>query len=619
MQPPKTTSALYLGALGVVYGDIGTSPLYALKSCFVIGGLSVTAVNVLGLLSLFFWTLFLVITLKYVNLVLRVDNQGEGGILALSSLVGRLKHFKKSRWPVLLGLLGAALFFGDGVITPAISVLGALEGIELVAPQLTSHIPLLAIGVLTLLFIIQKKGSGHIGLYFGPVMVVWFTTLAVLGAVAIFTTPTVLAALNPYYAYAFFIENTTVAMWTLGGVFLVVTGGEALYADLGHFGKTAIMRAWTFFVFPCLVINYFGQGALLLNDAAAITNPFYLLAPASLLYPLLILSTCATIIASQAVISGVFSLAWQAIMLNHLPRMKVLHTSYRQIGQVYVPIISHILYVLTITAVWHFEQAANLATAYGVSIAGVMLITTILIYLWARYEWHWSSVKLMMVFLPLVSLDIVFVLTNWIKFFEGAWFTLLITLGTLYIIWVWHRGTRALNAQRTILENNLPTYINEYEHHYSEKIPGTAIFMTRNPNQVPSSLLVQLKHNKLLHAKVLFVSVVVSPKPHVAKKNSFSLAAINNHTFVLTARFGFKQVPNLNKIIKWAYKEGVLQPNEDISIYLSHGVAVASPHPILKGFGEWLYIFLSKNALAAYEFYKIPHQAVIELGVRYKI
>ncbi len=619
MQSPKPTTALYLGALGVVYGDIGTSPLYALKSCFLIGGLSVTPGNILGLLSLFFWTLFLVITLKYVNLVLRVDNQGEGGILALSSLVGRLKYFKKSQWPVLFGLLGAALFFGDGVITPAISVLGALEGLELVSPQLTQHIPLLAIGVLTLLFMIQKKGSGRIGLYFGPVMIVWFNTLAILGACAIFVAPIVLSALNPYYAYAFFVENTTVAVWTLGGVFLVVTGGEALYADLGHFGKTAIMRAWTFFVFPCLVVNYFGQGALLLDNPTAIANPFYLLAPEALLYPLLMLSTCATIIASQAVISGVFSLAWQAIMLNHLPRMKVLHTSYRQIGQVYVPIISHLLYVLTITAVWHFEQSANLATAYGVSISGVMLITTILIYLWARYEWQWSKLRLMMVFIPLFLLDTLFILTNFAKFFEGAWFTVLITISVLYLIWVWHRGTQALYAQRTILENNLITYMNEYEQRYNAKIPGTAIFMTRDPNQVPSSLLVQLKHNKLLHEKILFVSVVVSPKPRISKKKSFSIEVINDHTFVLTARFGFKQIPNLNKIIACAYKQGLLQRTEDISIYLSHGVAVTSAHPILKGFAEQLYIFLSKNALAAYEFYKIPDKSVIELGVRYKI
>ncbi len=611
--------SLMIGAIGVVYGDIGTSPLYALKSCFSIGKLPVDESNVLGLISIFIWSLFLIVTIKYINVVMRVDDQGEGGILVLSTICEKLELGKYVYIPMFLGILGSALIFGDGVITPAISVLGALEGLVLISPEFSHFILPFAILVLSVLFYIQKSGSGMIGSYFGPIMILWFVTLGLMGIVSLIQSPTILLSFNPFYAVSFMVNNGWIALLTLGGTILVVTGAEAIYADMGHFGKRPITISWTFFVFPSLILNYLGQGALLLSEPEAIANPFYLLVPDMALYPMIILSTMATIIASQAILSGVFSLAWQGIMLNYLPRLTVTHTSSRQIGQVYVPAINLILYVLTITAVLTFRSSENLAVAYGLSVAGCMLITTCLVFYIAYKQWHWSKFTLAALFAPLIMIDITFVITNLIKIVEGAWYTVLITVFSTYVIYIWIRGSQALEDQKAVPHKSLKTFLMEYQEGHPTKIPGTAIFMSRFPNKVPNSLSIHLNHNKFLFKKLLFVSVVIKNVPKSNGDHKYSFTQITNSAYVINANFGFMEVPSLRKVMNWAKEQKIITHDEEITFILSKGVPVVSNHPTLSGFGENLYIFLSKNSLSAYEFYNIPNHKVIELGVRYRV
>ncbi len=422
----NSSRLLLLSAIGIVYGDIGTSPLYALKSSFIIGGLESTPDNVLGLISLFIWTLFLVVTIKYIYLVMNIDKDEErGGILALSFLCSNLKHSHYKTVSILLGMVGGALLFGDGVITPAISVLSALEGLNIVSSGIQKYIILLSIGILTLLFGFQKIGSNKLGIFFGPVMIIWFLTLASLGIYNIIAEPMILKALNPYFVVRFILDNGWAAFKALSGVFLVVTGAEALYADRGHFGNTPIKQAWYFLVFPSLILNYLGQGSLLLRYPELISDPFYHLIPSAGLYPLIILATMATIIASQAMISGIFSLSWQAIMLGYLPKLKVVHLSDNP-GQVYVPVVNKVLYILTIVAILHFQTSHQLSFAYGLSVAGVMLITTILFSMLLLSRKPLNTLKVIMIS-GMLFLDSTFVLTSIIKIFEGAWYTLLIT------------------------------------------------------------------------------------------------------------------------------------------------------------------------------------------------
>lgn len=612
-------TSLMIGAIGIVYGDIGTSPLYALKSCFSIGNLAVSEMNVLGLISIFIWSLFLIVTIKYILLVMRIDNQGEGGILVLSTICEKLSLGRYTVVPMVLGIVGAALIFGDGVITPAISVLGALEGLELISPVFSHYILILAFFILSFLFYIQKNGSGLIGAYFGPVMMVWFATIGALGISSIMESPAILMAFNPYYALHFFWDNGLVALMTLGGVILVVTGAEAIYADMGHFGRKPISLTWTVFVFPALVLNYLGQGALLLTTPDAIANPFYHIVPEIALYPMIILSTVATIIASQSILSGVFSLAWQAIMLNYLPRLTVLHTSSKQIGQVYVPAINTILYVLTIAAILTFRTSDNLAVAYGLSVAGCMLITTCLVLLIASEKWHWPRWALAGLFVPLVLIDTTFVATNVVKLFEGAWYTVLITAIATYIIYVWMKGSKALEEQKIVPHKNLKSYVMEYQEEHPTRIPGTAVFMSRTPNKIPNSLMIHLHHNKFLHKKLVFVSIVTKNTPKSNGDCKYSSTKLMKDTYVINANFGFMEVPSLRKVMNWAKEQKIIKPDEEVSFILSKGVPVVSNNPMLSGLGEKLYIFLSKNSLSAYEFYNIPNHSVIELGVRYRV
>lgn len=617
--PDKIKWGLMIGAIGVVYGDIGTSPLYALKSTFIMGGLNVTNMNVLGLLSIFIWTLIMIVSVKYVSLVLKVDNHGEGGILVLSSLFERLKIKNVGHFPMILGIIGAALFFGDGSITPAISVLSALEGLHLISPTLSNNVVFLSIVILTLLFAIQKTGSGKLGNYFGPIISLWFIVIALLGVIQIYQNPHVLLALNPYYALHFLTHHGLAGFVILGGTILVVTGAEALYADMGHFGRKQIELSWTFFVLPSLILNYLGQGALLLSQPEAISNPFYNLVPPMLLYPMIILATIATIIASQAVISGVFSVTWQAIMLHYLPRMQVMMTSNDQMGQVYVPVVNYILYFMTIGAVLIFKTSDNLAVAYGLTVAGLMLITSVLIYLLAHHEWHWSKLKLCLVFIPLIAIDTIFVLSNMIKIVEGAWYSFLIALAGSYVVWVWVQGNRARNDQRLPMQRNLKAFLHQHAQLHHERIPNTAIFMSRSPKIVPDSLTVHLTHNKFLHEKMIFISILTKSVPSIPKREKFSYEHIEKNAYQIVANFGFKEVPDLHKIVFWAREKGILSADEEVSFFLSKYIPIACHHYRLSGFNEKFFMFLSKNAVPNYDFFEIPHEKALELGIRYRI
>lgn len=615
----KKDSFLFIGALGVVYGDIGTSPLYALKSCFALGGLEVTPLNILGIISLFVWILLSVVTLKYIHFVMTFDNNGEGGILALSTLITKTKASRYWGFPTILGIVGASLFFGDAIITPAISVLGAIEGVSLLNPFLSPFIPFLALIILTILFALQRFGSGKLGNYFGVIMVSWFAVIAAIGIMGIMKSPQILLALNPYYAIHFFYHNGMTSFLVLGGAILVVTGAEALYADLGHFGRRIIHLSWTYCVFPSLLLNYLGQGGLLLSDFSSIQNPFYLLISEEYIFLLIGLATCATIIASQAVISGIFSVCWQGIMLNLLPRMRVIHTSFHKIGQVYIPAINIIIYVLTAMVVWHFQSSESIAAAYGVSVSGEMFITTLLLFLLTSQNLEWNWGKLILVFTPLFILDFGFVSMNMIKFLEGGWFPFLVACIIFYIMWVWYQGNLALLQQKNNYSASLRNYVLNYEQIIPQKIPGTAVFLTRTDKHPPNSLIIHLKHNKFLHENIFFVTIEVTNTPKVPKNQRFSIDIVNEHFYVIVAKFGFKEVADLTKIIAWAREEHYLTETNDISIYLAKGHAIPTKGARLKGISEKIYVFLSRNAISSHEFYKIPDQMVVEYNARYKI
>jgi KUP system potassium uptake protein len=626
MKNTKNLKTMLLGALGIVYGDIGTSPLYALQSCFMLNALPVNETNILGVISLFIWVLLLMTTLKYVYLVLRMSKQGEGGVLVLSLLSSKLLLKKHRMIPISLGIIGAALLLGDGVITPAISVLGALEGMHLITPMFSSkHIIFIAIIILLALFAIQRRGSGIIGSYFGPVMVVWFIVLSILGIYNIALSPTILRAINPYYALSFIYNNGLTGFITLGSTIIVITGAEALYADLGHFNRKPIQLSWTYFVFPALILNYLGQGGLLLRAPSFIINPFYHLAPQFALYPLIILATVATIIASQAIISGVFSITWQGIMLNYMPRMKVIHTSNNQHGydyqhgQIYVPVVNTILCILTIGAVLHFQSSASLAIAYGLSVAGVMLITSVLAIIVARYLWKWSRFRVATIFLPFLLLDLNFVLTNLVKIAEGAWYTVVITIIVSYIIWVWMRGNRILMENKLIVHEALQSFIKGHAKKFKHKIPGCAIFMSRHANKVPNALALHLRHNKFLHEKVIILSVQTKVVPRIAKSDKFHFKEIYKDIFFVTASFGFQEIPNLHEVTTWAQSNGIMKQDTTVSCFLTKDVPVAYYEHVLGAISRNLYIFLSNNALPAYDFFKVPNQKTVELVIKYRI
>ena len=612
-------STLFVGSLGVVFGDIGTSPLYALKACFSIASLSVTTTNVFGLISLCLWSLFLVVTMKYALFVMRIDNEGEGGILALTALCQKLKLFKNPFLLMGVSLLGVALFFGDGIITPAISVLSALEGLEVITKEFTPYIIPLSLVVLAALFIIQSKGSGYIGGFFGPIMLVWFTFLAITGGYQILKYPLIIAALNPYYALMFFIEHPFATLLTMGGIVLVVTGGEALYADMGHFGKKAIRASWITIVFPALILNYLGQGALLIQQPEALSNPFFGLVPSWAMYPAVALSAVATVIASQSIISGIFTMTSQGILLNFLPRMKVMHTSAKQIGQIYISVINTLLFILTVSAVLMFKTSDNLAHAYGLSVSGVMLITSILLCFVAHRHWKWPLWKIGIILSPLFILDSIFVVTNSLKLFEGAWYAVLITLILCVIMYAWFRGNRILSSHQHTTHASLTAYLKHLYAKDATVLPHTALFLCRHYDKVPSSLVMHKQHHPYLHEKSIFVTFTIHSTPYVPIKERLRIKKPLPHAIFVEVFYGFKETPNLMRVLSMLRQEHILKEEEEISIMLSKGVPINQQTRFFKRFLNKIYVFLVSISQNATDFYKIPMNNVIELGVRYRL
>lgn len=612
-------STLFVGSLGVVFGDIGTSPLYALKACFSIASLSVTATNVFGLISLCLWSLFLVVSMKYAILVMRIDNEGEGGILALTALCQKLKLFKNPFILLGVSLLGVALFFGDGIITPAISVLSALEGLEVITKEFSPYIIPMSLVVLSALFIIQRKGSGYIGGFFGPIMFIWFAFLAVTGGYQILNYPMIIAALNPYYALMFLINHPLATLMTMGGIVLVLTGGEALYADMGHFGKKAIRASWTTIVFPALILNYLGQGALLLQHPEMLSNPFFGLIPSWAMYPAVALSAVATVIASQSIISGIFTMTSQGILLNFLPRMKVMHTSAKQIGQIYISVINALLFILTVSAVLMFKTSDNLAQAYGLSVSGVMLITSILLCFVAHRHWKWPMWKVCMLLSPLLILDSIFVITNSMKLFEGAWYAVLITLILCVIMYAWFRGNRILSSHQHTSHASLTGYLKHIYTKEATVLPRTALFLCRHHDKVPSSLVMHHRHHPYLHEKSIFVTFVIRDIPYVSLKERLKITHPMPNAILVEVFYGFKETPNLTRVLHMLRQHHILNDDEELSIMLSKGVPINQQTRFFKAFLNKTYVFLVSISQNATDFYKMPMNNVIEMGVRYRL
>lgn len=612
----KHWSRLYLSALGVVYGDIGTSPLYAIKSCFALAHLKVTDTNILGLCSLLVWSLLIVVSLKYVNIVMFIDNKGEGGVLALAARCGRYRLGRYRYLPIMMGIVGAALFFGDSVITPAISVMGALEGLQLVSKTMTQFIVPLSLMILGLLFYMQSRGSERIGHSFGYIMLLWFGLLAVSGAWGIWLNPDVIQALNPWIALSFLIKHKLMGFVIFGASILVVTGAEALYADMGHFGRKPIQAVWDFFVLPSLLLNYLGQGGLLLSHAGAIDNPFYHLMPSWALYPAIILATLSTIIASQAVISGIFSLSAQAVMLEYFPRMRIVHTSNTHMGQVYVPFMNGLLCALTMAAVWHFGSSERLAAAYGLSVAGIMLITSCFLMLFVHKEWRWSLLRSVSTFAIFLVIDMIYLVSNASKFAEGAWFTVLISSVTGYVIYLWKTEGRTMNHHHDHLYVNHKPFLKNYEKKYKQRLPGVGIFLSKNPKKTPSALMLHLQHNTYLFQKTIMLSMIIKDVAKIKSVNRLSVKEVAPHVFQVSAHYGFTELPNLHKIIKMLHDRGIVGEHENYHCVLSRRVILGSRGSFRGSISEKLYLLMAKNTPAPQDFFQMPQSRVIEIVTR---
>jgi KUP system potassium uptake protein len=611
-----------LGALGVVYGDIGTSPLYALRECFA-GHvpLVVNPANVLGILSLIFWVLIIVVTVKYLALVLRADNQGEGGILALMALVQRVaKRGPRTRLIVLaLGIFGAALLYGDGIITPAISVLSAVEGIAVYEPLFHPFIVPLSIATLVALFLLQRKGTGAVGAIFGPVTLLWFLALSALGVRGIMMNPSVLAALNPLYGVEFFLDHGWMGFFVLGGVFLVVTGSEALYADMGHFGAKPIRLTWFVAVLPALVLNYFGQGALVLTNPEAVKNPFYLLAPQWAVLPLVVLSTAAACIASQAVISGAFSLTRQAVQLGFCPRVEIVHTSATEIGQIYVPGVNWALMLAVIGLVLGFRSSSSLAAAYGIAVASTMVITALLAYLTARDLWRWSAPAALFVFGSFVLIDLAFLVANGAKLLDGGWFPLLLATAIFALMTTWSRGRTVL--QERLTESSLPleSFLESLTLTKVVRVPGTAVFMTGNADGTPPALLHNFKHNKVVHERVVLLTVQTAEEPHVSEKDRVSVTPLESGFFRVKARFGFMETPGVPDLMRKLAQAGLELRERDTSYFLGRETLLPTDRQGMPRWRKALFGWMSKNARPATSYFRLPPNRVVELGTQVEL
>ena len=621
--PPKSRVAfLVLAALGVVYGDIGTSVLYALRECFSgTHAIEVAHENVLGVLSLIFWSLIITVSVKYLLFVMRADNGGEGGILALVALVrakaGKIVH------PVLvmIGLFGAALLYGDGMITPAISVLSAVEGLEVATHVFEPFVIPITVVILVALFFVQRRGTGGIGAIFGPIMIVWFITLIALGLPHIIANPSVLASVNPVHGISLIRREGFGSLGTLGAVFLSVTGAEALYADMGHFGRRPIRIAWFSLVLPALVINYMGQGALLLASAEAREYPFFYLAPAWARLPLVALSTMATVIASQAVISGAFSLTQQAIQLGYSPRFNILHTSEHEKGQVYIPEVNWVLMLATVGLVLGFKSSTNLAAAYGMAVTMTMVITTLLAYFVARERWGWSAPRALLVSGAFLIIDLAFFGANLIKITHGGWFPLVVAAGVYLIMSTWSTGRQHVVRRLADAEVPLAQFFVSIAANPPVRVPGTGIFMTARPEGAPPILVHHLTHNKVLHEHVVLLTVSILDVPTVDPETSITVERLANGFWRVVARFGFMEAPDVPAALDRARPQGLDWRLEDTTYYLA-GLTLFSHSVARVGMMEWrdkLFIFLSRNARRATNYFQIPPDRVVEIGIQLEI
>lgn len=619
-QEKKKLPAMLLGAIGVVYGDIGTSPLYALKETFAgHHPLPLIEANVLGVLSVMFWTIMLLVSIKYVIVIMRADNRGEGGSLALLALVSEIIQDKpKTRWVITaLGLFAAALFYGDSMITPAISVLSAVEGLNVVAPQFSNYIIPITIFVLTVLFFVQKRGTGTVGMVFGPIMIAWFSCLGLLGLLSIVQSPHVMLALNPVYAVDFVMFSPHTAFLTLGAVVLAVTGGEALYTDMGHFGKLPIRLTWFGFVLPALVLNYFGQGALLLSNPHAIENPFYLLAPSWALMPMVLLATAAAVIASQAVISGAFSIASQSVQMGFLPRMEIRQTSDKARGQIYVPFTNWTLYLAIIFLILSFQSSSNLAAAYGIAVTGTMMIDTLLISFIIISVWRWNLLFALPLICTFLLVDVAYFLANAIKIPQGGWFPLGIALMSFTVLTTWKLGRSLLSGE--IARQSVPIQVILDNADSISRIEGTAVFLTTLGEGAPSALLHNLKHNQVLHERNILLTLIVGDKPYVTKSNRLQVDDIGKGFYRVKIFYGFMQTPDVPAALELCDQWDLPIDLMTTSFFVSRALIVSSPNPGMSRWREQLFLALSRNAMNAAEFFKIPANRVIEMGTRIEI
>ena len=617
---------LTLTAIGVVYGDIGTSPLYTIRECFF-GSHSVppTHENVLGILSLVIYALLIVISLKYIAVVMRADNQGEGGILALTALLPK----RAGSYPggaalsttvlVLLGIFGAALLYGDGMITPAITVLSAVEGFEVVTPVISPFVVPIAVAIIIFIFVIQQFGTHRVGNFFGPIMVLWFSTIAILGISWIVRMPSVLGAVDPRHAFRFFSEHGLHGFTVLGAVFLAVTGGEALYADMGHFGKRPIRVAWFALVLPALVLNYFGQGALLLMEGAAADQPFFMMAPDWALIPLVLLATAAAVIASQALISGAFSLTRQAVQLGYAPRLDIEHTSSHEMGQVYVPQVNWGLMVSCILIVISFRSSASLAAAYGIAVSLTMMITAVLLYVIATERWKWPTPVALLVIGVFLAIDLAFFGANMLKILQGGWVPLLIAAFLFTLMTTWKTGRRIVAERMTARAIPLEQFMTAIASTPPLRVPGTAVFMTAQPRGTPPALTHNLRYNKVLHQHIVVLTVTTASTPHVSDEEQVTVEAFGHGVYNVRVQYGFMQDPNVPDALRRAEAQGLEIDTEDLTFFLGRETLIVTKRQGMATWRERLFVLLARNAVRATAFFRLPAERVVELGVQVEL
>ena len=611
-----------LAAMGVVYGDIGTSPLYTMKEVFSgPHAVAVTPENLLGILSLVFWALTITVSMKYVMFIMRADNRGEGGIMALTALASRMAgaSARVLWWISVLGIFGAALFYGDAVITPAMTVLSAIEGLEVATPLFKPFVVPLTIGVIIGLFVFQRKGTASVGALFGPVMLFWFATLGIFGFLNILKHPAIINAINPWYAVQFFRENQMHGFLALGAVVLAITGGEALYADMGHFGRRPIKWAWLGFVFPMLYINYLGQGALILDNPEAVKNPFFLLVPDVLLYPMVGLATAAAVIASQAVISGAFSLTSQAMQLGYCPRIQVMFTSEREKGQIYIPNINWLVLIAVIILVLGFRSSTNLAAAYGLAVTLTMMIDTLLAFVVVRSLWKWGNLKSVAFLGAFIIVDFAFFAANSVKILDGGWFPLVLGLSVFTLLSTWKRGRILL--YRKLHQDSMPldAFITSLSYGGPHRVEGTGVFMTTNPNGVPRAMLHNLLHNKVLHERVVLLNVNVEEVPHIPESDRIEVHQLPQGFYQVIVRYGFKDDPDIPLALSMCGAYGIKYEAMETSFFLGRETIVRHSMPAMMRWRQKLFTWMFRNAETATAFFKIPTNRVVELGTQVEL